>query len=338
MKYYAGVDLHSNNSVVVVIDESDEVQYSKRLRNELPAVRDALFPFERDLAGVVVESTYNWYWLVDGLMDAGHRVHLANTTAIEQYSGLKYADDTSDARWLAHLLRLGILPEAHIYDRDQRPLRDLLRKRSQLVRLRTVNVLGAQNIVARNSGVRISGTGIKRQTDEDVDGLGFAEDVGIAIKCNLAVMHCIDEQVKLIEKRVEKQARTMRGYEGLLNVPGIGKILGMTILLEAGPMERFAAVGNFSSYARCVGSDRTSNGKRKGKGNTKNGNKYLGWAFIEAANFAIRYNEQIRRYYQRKASRTKRVVALKAIAHKLARACYYVLRDGVAFDVNRAFG
>lgn len=338
MKYYAGIDLHSNNSVVVVIDEADRVHYRKRLGNDLDEIVGALFPFERELSGVVVESTYNWYWLVDGLMEQGYRVHLANTSAMVQYSGLKYGDDTSDARWLAHLLRLGILPEAHIYDKTVRPLRDLLRKRSQLVQMRTSNILGAQNIIARTSGIRISGDGIKKQTDADVDGLGLDGDVGLAIKSNLAVIGCIQEQVSAIEKRVLSQARTMQGYEGLLSVPGIGKVLGLTILLEAGDMKRFAAVGNFSSYARCVGSMRTSNGKSKGKGNTKNGNKYLGWAFIEAANFAIRYNERIRRYYQRKASKTKRIVALKAVAHKLARACYYVLRDGVSFEIEKAFG
>jgi len=338
MKYYAGIDLHSNNSVVVVIDEADAVHYRKRLRNELTEIAAALYPFERELAGVVVESTYNWYWLVDGLMESGYQVHLANTSAMVQYSGLKYGDDLSDARWLAHLLRLGILPEAHIYDKRLRPLRDALRKRSQLVRMRTSNVLGAQNIIARGSGMRISGSGIKKQTDEEVDTLGLGEDVGLAIKSNLAVMKCIQEQVRIIEKRVLSQARTMQGYDGLMSVPGIGKILGMTILLEAGTMERFATVGDFSSYCRCVGSTRTSNGKSKGKGNTKNGNKYLGWAFIEAAHFAVRYNEQIRKYYQRKAAKTKRIVAIKAVAHKLARASYYILRDGVTFEVDKAFG
>lgn len=338
MPYYAGIDLHSNNSVLVVIDEEDVVHYRRRLPNELSAVTAALFAFERELSGVVVESTYNWYWLVDGLMEAGYQVHLANTSAMVQYSGLKYADDISDAHWLAHVLRLGILPEAHIYDRQTRPVRDLLRKRSQLVQMRTSNVLSAQNIIARGSGKSINGSGLMKQTHGDVDQLGLGQDVGLAIKSNLAVIQCIQEQVAILEQRVLEQTRTMKGYEALMSVPGIGKILAMTILLEAGSTERFATVGDFSSYARCVGGKRTSNGKTKGIGNTKNGNKYLGWAFIEAAHFAVRYNEQIAKYYQRKAAKTKRVIALKTVAHKLARASYYILRDGVSFDVNKAFG
>ncbi len=118
MPYYCGIDLHSTNSVVVVIDEADRVAFKKRLRNELRLIVDALAPFREALAGVVVESTYNWYWLVDGLMDAGFKVHLANPAAIHQYSGLKHTDDEDDAAWLAHLLRLGILAEGYIYPRE----------------------------------------------------------------------------------------------------------------------------------------------------------------------------------------------------------------------------
>ena len=119
---------------------------------------------------------------------------------------------------------------------------------------------------------------------------------------------------------------------------GIGKVLALTIMLETGDIKRFKGVGNYVSYCRCVKSVRLTNGKIKGKGNAKNGNPYLAWAFIEAANYAIRWHDPVRRFYQRKCAKTKRVVALKATAHKLARACYHVTRDGVRFDVKRAFG
>jgi transposase len=107
---YCGIDLHSNNSVVVVTDESDRIVLDRRLPNDLARIIALLEPYRPELSGVVVESTYNWYWLVDGLMAAGFEVCLANTVAIRQYDGLKYGDDTSDARHLAHLLRLGIVP------------------------------------------------------------------------------------------------------------------------------------------------------------------------------------------------------------------------------------
>ena len=128
------------------------------------------------------------------------------------------------------------------------------------------------------------------------------------------------------------------GFKVLLTVTGIGPVLGLTIMLETGDIGRFASVGDFASYTRGVGSARVSNGKKKGKGNTKNGNAHLAWAFSEAAVFATRYDKTIERYYQRKRARSKpRMVARKAVAHKLARACYHMLRDKSPFDVKRAF-
>ena len=337
MELYAGIDLHANNSVVVVSDEQDHVVYQKRLRNELGEILPALAPYHEHLQGIVVESTYNWYWLVDGLMAAGHRVHLAHTTAIEPYKGLKYTDDESDARWLAHLLRLGILPEGYIYPKEERAVRDLLRKRSQLVRQRTTNLLSIQNLVTRNTGSSLSGNRIKQLTGGEVELLLPEAILALAVKSNLAVLQCLEEQIERIEEVVLAHLKLREGFQPLLTVSGIGQILGMTIMLETGEIGRFATVGDFASYCRCVGSTKLSNGKRKGQGNVKNGNKYLAWAFVEAANFAVRYNTQIKRFYQRKQAKTNGVVAIKAVAHKLARACYYILRDQVPFEVNKAF-
>jgi transposase len=140
MRLYGGIDLHSNNSVVVIQDEEDRRLFEKRLRNDLPKILRALAPYAAELEGIVVESTDNGYWLVDGLMEAGYHVHLAHTPAIRTYTGLKHGDDFTDAGWLAHLLRLGLLAEGYIYPKAERGLRDLLRKRSQLVRQRTTQL------------------------------------------------------------------------------------------------------------------------------------------------------------------------------------------------------
>jgi len=131
---FCGIDLHSNNSVVVVTDETDKVLLSRRCPNDLPKILALLAPHRAELVGVVVESTYNWYWLVDGLMAEGYDVKLANTVAMKRYDGLKHSDDETDAAHLAHLLRLGILPTGYIHPPTERALRDLARKRIQLVR------------------------------------------------------------------------------------------------------------------------------------------------------------------------------------------------------------
>jgi transposase len=338
MKLFGAIDLHSDNNVTVLIDEKDEVVYRKRLPNELSVIVAQLSPYQVRIEGMVVESTYNWYWLVDGLMEQGYKVHLANTAAIQQYNGLKYTDDDSDARWLAHLLRLGVLRVGYIYPRADRPVRDLLRKRSQLVRQRTTNLLSIQNLVTRNTGSSLSAKQIKGLDVQQVDELLPQGDLALAVKANLAVMLSADEQSEILERTILQRVQLRPQFRFLKTVPGIGEILALTIMLETGEVSRFASVGNFASYCRCVDSRKISNRKKKGKGNTKNGNKYLCWAFVEAANFAIRFNAKIKSFYQRKKAKTKGVVALKAVAHKLCRACYYIMRDQVAFDVTKAFG
>jgi transposase len=337
MRKFIGIDLHSNNSVVVVTDDDDRVAHQKRLPNDLEAIAAALAPYRDETVGVVIESTFNWYWLVDGLMDAGYRVHLAHPAAIKKYEGLKHSGDVADAAYLAQLLRLGLLAEGYVYPREQRGARDLARKRMQLVRYRTAQVLSIEGILMRQTGSRMKGEAVKRLTAEQVGEFGFARDVALALEANRAVSQALGQQIEVLEKRLKERVSLRPEYRLLKTVPGIGETLATTIMLETGSISRFAQVGNFSSYCRCVDSARESNGKKKGEGNTRNGNKYLAWAFVEAANFALRYCPQARSFYDRKKSRTNRIVALKALAHKLARACYYMLRDQQPFDVNRCF-
>jgi transposase len=337
MKLYGAIDLHSNNNVTVLIDDQDQVVYEKRLPNDLAVIAQQLSAYQDSLQGIVVESTYNWYWLVDGLMDQGHKLHLANTAAIQQYQGLKYTDDKSDARWLAHILRLGVLPQGYIYPKQERAVRDLLRKRSQLVRQRTTNLLSIQNLLTRNTGSSMSSNRIKTLDAKQVDDLLVNPDLALAVKANLAMMQCGNQQIDLLERTITDRIKLREEFSFLKTVPGIGQTLALTIMLETGDIGRFADVGNYASYCRCVGSQKISNGKKKGKGNIKNGNKYLSWAFIEAANFAIRFSARIKSFYQRKKSQSHGVVALKAVAHKLCRACYYIMKNRVAFDVTKAF-
>ena len=334
---YSGIDLHGNNSVVTVTDEQDRVVAEKRLPNELAKIVQFLSPWRDELAGVVVESTYNWYWLVDGLQEAGFVVKLANTGAIKKYDGLKHSGDEADARQLAHLLRLGILPTGTILPPEQRAVRDLARKRMQLVRSRTSHILAIENIVARQRGAKINGDAVKRLTADDVDRMALSADVVLTIQSNLAVIVILNEQIDLLEKRLQERVGKRPEYALLTSIPGIGRILAAIILLEMGTIDRFAAVGNFASYARCVDSQRISNGKKKGEGNTRNGNKYLAWAFVEAAHFAQRFCTEAKRFYERKKARTNNAVATKALAHKLARACFHMLKEKKPFDVTRCF-
>src|SRR5207237_5293477 len=182
------IDLHSNNNLVSISDENDRVLFARRLPNELGKVLEALEPHRDELVGVVVESTYNWYWLVDGLQAAAYKVYLANVAAMKQYSGLKRSDDKTDAAHLAHLLRLGILPTGYIYPREQRGLRDLARRRMQLVRQRSMHVLAVENVQAREMGCRMTGSRIKRLNPRAVSAVGYDSDVARNINSNVAVI------------------------------------------------------------------------------------------------------------------------------------------------------
>ena len=338
MGLYGGIDLHSNGSVIVVKDELGKEVSCKRLNNDPELVLRFLEPMRGELRGIVVESTFNWYWLVDALEDAGFKVHLANPAAMKQYEGLKYADDVTDAAWLAEMLRLGILPEGYIYPRDERPVRDLLRKRSKLVRQRTQSILGILGLISNHTGRRPKTNDVKRWTYDDVDALVSDEEVALSIRADLEVMHCLNDQLEQLERKVLSRARLKPEYKVLLTMNGVGEILAMTIMYETGDIHRFPKVGNYVSYCRRVDSKRMSNGKQKGSGNTRCGNKHLSWAFIEAATFAVRHNETIRRFHQRKAAkRKKKIIATGAVAHKLARACYHMLKKQEAFNVERAF-
>jgi len=338
MEAYAGIDLHSSNSYIGVIDEQDQRHFSKRLPNSLSQILVALEPFKENLEAVVVESTYNWYWLVDGLEQEGYKVHLANPSAIKQYEGLKHTDDKWDSFWLAHMKRLNILPEGYIYPKEERPIRDLLRRRLLFVRQRTSQILSLQSTIARNLSLKMSGNVIKKLSEEDVEDLFDSPYLVLTAKSNIAVIQFLTNTIRVIENAVKSQAKLRKEFQLLKTTPGIGDILALTIMLEVGDISRFAKVGNYSSYCRCVNSKRLSNGKKKGENNRKNGNRYLSWAYVEAANFAIRFSQEAQKFYQRKMAKTNKIIAIKALSNKLSRASYYIMRDQVAYDAGKLFG
>src|SRR5665811_222255 len=184
----------------------------------------------------------SWYWLVDGLRAKNFPVILVNTAAIQQYEGLKHADDQYDSWWLAHMMRLGILPKGHIYPPGERAVRDLLRKRATLVRQRTANILSVQNLEARNRGTKISSKEVKHLTGARIAELYENEDLALALTTTLKVIETFTEQTRLLERAVLAKARLRSEFKLLLTVWGIGEILGLTIMYEAGEMSRFAGL------------------------------------------------------------------------------------------------
>ncbi len=337
-RLFGAFDLHSNNNYLAIIDEQDHPVYSRKLANSADVILAELHPYQEELVGIVVESTFNWYWLVDLLMDQGYSMHLANPAGIQKYKGLKYSSDKHDALWLAHLLRLGVLPEGYIYPKEERPIRDLLRKRGHLVRLRTSLINSLQDIVYRNCGCKLNSNRIKAiQQDHVSPLLDGQEEIALSGIVSKEAIDFLGSKIRTIETAVLQKTRLREEFHKLLTISGVGKTLALTIMLETGTIKRFAKVGNFASYCRKVPSSWTSNEKKKGKGNDKNGNKYLAWAFSEASELCRRYDGHARAFFNRKAAKTNRMTAHKALAHKLSRAAYYIMRDQEDYDPVRLF-
>lgn len=337
MKLYCGIDLHARNLYLVILNGLLKVIFQRRFSNDLDLIVAALEPYREAIAGIAVESTFNWYWLVDGLMDQGYRLHLANTNKCQQYEGLKYAGDRHDARWLARLLSLGTLAEGYIYPKEDRPLRDLCRRRSFLVQKRTSLLTSMGGAFTNWTGTQVGGSKITKWSDEDLEVLLPDPRVRLGISCMFDPVSVLTEQADNLEKEIVAAARLREEYQKLETIWGVGRVLALTIMYEVGEISRFPGVGDFASYSRLVNTDRRTDGKSKGKGNRKNGNPYLSWAFSEAAHFAEQHWPVAKRFAQRKRSSKNGIVANRALAHKLARAAFYVMRDKVDFDPDRLF-
>lgn len=336
-KLIAGIDLHGNNLVIGVMNQDGKRIVHRTLECDLKQVIEFLQPLKPQLQSLAVESTFNWYWLVDGLRAQDYPIDLANPAKIEQYRGLKHADDKHDAFHLAELQRLKILPKAHVYDPQLRPVRDLLRRRTKLVQQRTALFLSFKSLYARTTGQAMPLKTLKGMEPKEARELYEHPANQLIAKIQLEHIGALDRSISLIEKGVLESAREIPLYGKLLTLPGVGKILGMTITMEVGDIKRFKTDGDFASYCRAVDSRRLSNGKQKGENNVKCGNEYLSWAFVEAANFAKRFDQNSRRWFDRKKAKTNTVVATKALACKLAKAAWHVMAHNTDYDPARMF-
>lgn len=338
MKIMTGIDLHSNNAVCGLVDMNGKRLLHKRVPCDLKEIIRVLKPHQKKIDTIAVESTFNWYWLVDGLQEEGYKVVLANPAKIEQYNGLKHADDTSNAFFIAEMLRLGILPSGYIYDPKTRSTRDLLRRRLGLVRKRTSFYVSFKSLYMRTTGQSMNLTELKKLKAPDAEKL-FKHPSDRLIACELVeLIEQLTQSIRKIEETVIQTASKTPYYRRLQTIPGVGIILSLTMTMEVGDIKRFATAGDFASYCRCVKSQRLTNGKIKGKNNDKCGNPYLGWAFIEASNISRRFDPQCRRFYDRKKAQVNNILATKALACKLAKAAWHVMHDKKDFDSERAFG
>jgi len=334
---YGGADLHGNNVFLTVCDGQGQRVMERRVKANLNAVNQAMEPYWERVQSLAVESTYNWYWFVDGLRSQGRDVRLANPAKMGQYAGLKATNDASDAGWLAEQMRLGILPESYVYPPEVRPIRDALRRRMLIVGQRTQSLLSLESLFAR-CGLECPGVAeLKDWKRSQVEALKLDRFTQLQLDSLLELVRKQEGLAQWIEGAVLKAVKPTGEFARIQQVPGIGPILGMVIVLESGDFGRFASAGNYASYCRKVKSERRSNEKKKGENNRKNGNRYLAWAYAEAAVHAIRCYPRIRSWYERKKSRRNVPVAMNALGCKLSKAAWHVMR-GKDFNEAMLFG
>ena len=276
-KLYVGIDLHSNNSYFAAKDSQGNELFHKRIPNSHLSVEAVLSQIKQKgkIVSLAVESTYNWYWIVDHIQDLGYNIQLTNPGQIKQYNGIKKTDDKSDAFFLAELQRLEILPSCWICPKEDRPIRDLLRTRMNFVQKRTSFKNSLTSIISRQTGLRLSSDEILKLTHTELEQLVENELIYFRLLQLHSQIRLLSSSIADIEKECLKRLKNTPEFIRLMTVPGVGKLLAMVITTETGDIKRFAKSGKFTSYCRAVNSQRTSNGKNKGKNNSKNGNKSL---------------------------------------------------------------
>jgi transposase len=339
-RFYCGVDLHARTLAVCILDAQGQVAF----QGQLPARPDdflrAIAPYREGLA-VACECMFAWYWLADLCAEQGIPFVLGHALYMKAIHGGKAKNDRIDAAKIARLLRGGTLPQAYVYPAGMRATRDLLRRRTFLVR-RRAELLA--HLVNTNSQYNLPPLAQKlcyaaNRAALDLPARFADPSVRKSVEADLALIDAFDAQVRALELYLTRAAKVddPRAYQRLRSIPGVGPVLALIFLYEVHDARRFPEVGHFLSYARLVRCAHESAGRKKGSGGHKVGNAHLKWACGEAACLLVRSSEQAKRWLARREKRHGKAKALGALAARLGRAVYHLLRKGEAFDPRRFF-
>lgn len=344
MDLYCGIDLGARRSNVCVVDAEGGIRFERGVENELASM-SALFASFGGTMHVVVESTFNWYWLADGLSEHGYSVTLAHPLALRAITGARVKTDKRDARTLAQLHRLGAIPRAAIVPKPQRTIRDIMRRRIHLVRQRATELGSLRRIFLRDGRLEEARWRAEHIVALDADVVVTHPLEQLEVRQHRERYAWLTEQIDAIERAVVVEAKAVdaAGFKLLQTMPGISTILALTILFEVGDIARFRSAKAFSSYCRVVpGIYQSGSVKRRRGAQSKQGNPYLKWAFNQAALHAVRNYAAARRCFDKHlaahAGPAGKVIAYNTIAHKLAVAAFHIMRDGVPYEEARLFG
>ena len=340
-RYHCGIDLHSRQMYVCVMDSQGNKLLHMNIRNnDFAFFLKKIEPWRHDMT-VCCECLFCWYWLADACEEAGLQFVLAHALYLKAIHGGKNKNDRIDSEKLAHLLRSNLIPPGYAYPAAKRPVRALIRQRTSYVwqrvellqRISTSQLARNQQPVSKFSNNRTKWlAALLEVTGDPRERFALERDVQL-------VVH-YDNAIKTLEKELLTLTRRNepRDFALLRTIPGIGKTLGLTLLYEIDTVERFPAVGDFLSYSRLVKGTVSSAGKIKGLRGAKLGNPYLRWAFGEAAVLGKRHHEELDAFSRRLENKHGKFKGNAILASKLGRAVYYMLRNGTAFDMDQLTG
>lgn len=335
-QFYCGIDLHARSMYVCILNQDGEIVTHRNMKTEPNALLKVIAPYRADLV-IAVECVFTWYWLADLCAREGIPFVLGHALYMKAIHGGKAKNDRIDAHKIAVLLRGGMLPQAYAYPAAMRATRDLLRRRMHLMRKRAELLAHVQNT---NSQYNLPEIGKKLAYKANRQGVAerFADPaVQKSVEVDLALIDHYDYLLTDLELAIVNTAKQHDAttFYRLRSVPGIGKILSLVLLYEIHDIRRFPRVQEFVSYCRLVKCAKESAGKRSGTSGTKIGNAYLKWAFSEAAVLFLRDNPAGQKYLARVEKQHGKGKALTILAHKLARAVYYMLKRESAFDMHK---
>lgn len=334
--YYCGIDLHARLLYVCIIDDKGEILVHKKISDSPEALLTLLAPYIGNIV-VGVECMHCWYWVSDFCLENNIDFVLGHALYMEAIHGGKTKNDKIDSFKIAKLLRGGNFPIAYTYPNTMRATRDLLRRRTKIVRH---GAMLKGHVVNTNSQYNLPATELNLKNISARQALRERFDDPIVqrnIDMDMAILDFYAKELAQVEWFVEKQAKNHNPVylELLKSVPGIGKILSLTILYEIGDVLRFESVQKFASYSRLVKCKAESAGKTYGTQGNKIGNAHLKWAFSEAAVLYLRGNDKARAYLNQLQKRMSKAKALSALAHKLGRCVYFMLKNKTVFDEER---
>jgi transposase len=330
MTFYCGMDLSARACHVCVIDEDLSLLVQQKVRYARSGMLRRSEPFKASLQ-IVVESTFHWSWLVDGLPEAGDDVCLAHPLGLTMIAGAKVKTARRDALALAKLLKASMIPKAYLYPKDTRPIRDCLRQRSRLVALRAAAYGSLRRLLRRHGRLGHSRHDIKEAMEEALQRWFEHPLVRLHGEHELQRIDLDTQQITTLESHLLTTVQHRPELHRLLTIPGLGTILAMTLVYEIGAMARFQKACDFSSSCRLVpGVAQAGPVSRRGR-HAKQGAPHLKWAFGQAALYAVRYYPKIRRAFDRHLGRHRgkggKLIAYEIIAHTLAQAVSHGLRD-----------